>query len=168
MDYWIVKIDASGSIQWRKSFGGTGNEEPNSIQQTSDGGFIVAGYTLSNNFDVTDAKGGFDFWIVKLSSLVGVNEIENLVKNIEINPNPFSNQTSLTFELPSVHDISVLITDIGGRFIKNLNDDNIKTGTNQLSWDATNDAGSKVHDGIYFITIASENFRKTMKVVLLK
>ncbi len=65
-DFWIIKLDASGSIQWQKSLGGSESEQPQSIQQTTDGGYIIAGYTWSNDGDVSGNHGGGDFWIVKL------------------------------------------------------------------------------------------------------
>jgi hypothetical protein len=68
-DYWVVKLSAVGSIEWQKTLGGTQNEYAYSIQQTTDGGFILAGYANSNNGDVTGNHGGSDMWIVKLSSI---------------------------------------------------------------------------------------------------
>jgi Secretion system C-terminal sorting domain len=67
-DYWVIKISASGSLQWQKSLGGSGNDYANSVQQTSDGGYIVAGVSNSNDGDVTGNHGGNDFWVVKLSA----------------------------------------------------------------------------------------------------
>jgi hypothetical protein len=66
-DYWVVKLATTGYIQWQKTLGGTGDEYAYSIQQTSDGGYIVAGYTNSNNGDVTGNHGNNDYWVVKLS-----------------------------------------------------------------------------------------------------
>jgi hypothetical protein len=68
VDYWIVKLDSSGNIQWQKSLGGSGNDQANSIQVTNDGGYIVGGISNSNDGDVTINHGGFDFWIVKLDN----------------------------------------------------------------------------------------------------
>ncbi|GHV41578.1 hypothetical protein FACS1894187_23390 [Synergistales bacterium] len=65
-DYWIVKLNANGSIAWEKSLGGTGYDQAWSIQQTSDGGYIVAGISLSNDGDVSGNHGDSDYWIVKL------------------------------------------------------------------------------------------------------
>src|SRR5690606_20007240 len=48
-DYWVVKLNTMGDIQWQKSLGGTGSDRANSIQQTEDGGYIVAGGSSSNN-----------------------------------------------------------------------------------------------------------------------
>ncbi len=66
-DYWVVKLDGSGNLQWEKTLGGSERDEGNSIQQTKDGGYIVAGYSKSNDGDVTGNKGSSDYWIVKLS-----------------------------------------------------------------------------------------------------
>ena len=68
-DVWILKLTSDGAVQWKKVFGGTVNEGPRSILQTPDGGYLFAGYTSSNDFDVSGNHGGdFDGWVVKLSS----------------------------------------------------------------------------------------------------
>ena len=69
-DYWIVKLDGTGNIIWNRLIGGTGYEEAQSVHQTADGGYIVAGFSTSSyNGDVTGGNHGFeDFWIIKLAS----------------------------------------------------------------------------------------------------
>ena len=67
-DYWVVKLDNSGTIQWQKALGGSGNDEAHSIQQTYDGGYIVSGTSGSNDGDVTGNHGGSDYWVVKLDA----------------------------------------------------------------------------------------------------
>ncbi|MDR2352367.1 MAG: T9SS C-terminal target domain-containing protein [Deltaproteobacteria bacterium] len=67
-DYWIVKIDSLGTIQWQKSLGGSESDVANSIRQTSDGGYIIAGRTKSNDGDITGNHGKNDSWIVKIDS----------------------------------------------------------------------------------------------------
>jgi uncharacterized delta-60 repeat protein len=67
-DVWVVKLSNTGSLQWHKALGGTGNDRAYSIQPTPDGGYIVAGYTFSNDGDVTGNHGGIDAWVVKLNS----------------------------------------------------------------------------------------------------
>jgi uncharacterized repeat protein (TIGR01451 family) len=67
-DFWVVKLSNSGDIQWQKSLGGSGEDQANSIRQTNDGGYIVAGYSNSNDGDVSGNRGGQDFWVVKLSA----------------------------------------------------------------------------------------------------
>ncbi|SHG69809.1 T9SS type A sorting domain-containing protein [Chryseobacterium vrystaatense] len=81
-DYWIVKLDPSGTIQWQKSLGGTSYEGANSIQQTSDGGYIVAGTGGSTNGDISINYGGGDFWIVKLDASGTIQWNQSLMGNL--------------------------------------------------------------------------------------
>ena len=53
-DFFLIKTDAYGNVQWAKTYGGTGYDYPYSVRQTSDGGYIVAGYTLSFGAGIPD------------------------------------------------------------------------------------------------------------------
>jgi len=65
-DYWILHLDTLGDILWTKSYGGSGDDEASAIQQTSDGGFIVAGYSSSTDGDVQGNQGSYDYWVLRL------------------------------------------------------------------------------------------------------
>jgi len=67
-DIWVVKLTAAGVIQWQKALGGSGFDLGGSIIQTSDGGFVVVGFTKSNDGDVTGNHGGADAWIIRLTA----------------------------------------------------------------------------------------------------
>lgn len=69
LDGWVVKLNATGTIVWQKALGGSSDDFASSIQPTSDGGYIVAGVTGSNDDDVTGNHGIFDSWVVKLNSI---------------------------------------------------------------------------------------------------
>jgi len=68
LDYWVVKLDTKGEIQWQKTLGGKYVDELKSIEQTLDEGYILGGY--SNSPESGDkAQGNYglgDYWIVKL------------------------------------------------------------------------------------------------------
>ena len=61
-DFWLIKTDSNGNEQWTQTYGGTGWDRAHSVQQTSDGGYILAGHTSSYG------AGDFDFWLVKADS----------------------------------------------------------------------------------------------------
>jgi hypothetical protein len=67
-DAWVVKLDAMGIIVWQKALGGTESDAALNIQPTLDGGYILAGFTTSNDGDVTGNHGNGDGWVVKLGA----------------------------------------------------------------------------------------------------
>jgi PKD repeat protein len=68
-DVWVVKLNSTGTLQWQKVLGGSGDEEGNSILQALDNGYILTGSTTSSNSgDVGGNHGGEDVWVVKLTS----------------------------------------------------------------------------------------------------
>jgi hypothetical protein len=69
-DYWIVKLDARGNKQWDRTFGGTGNDYLSSLQQTTDGGYLLGG---SSSSPISGDKTQFsdyqsDYWVVKVDA----------------------------------------------------------------------------------------------------
>ena len=62
-DFWLVKTDSDGNMEWNKTYEGTKDDFAHSVVQTSDGGYALEGYT--NSF----GAGGYDFWLVKTDSL---------------------------------------------------------------------------------------------------
>ncbi|MBK9320601.1 MAG: T9SS type A sorting domain-containing protein [Bacteroidetes bacterium] len=67
-DVWIVKTNLNGTITWRKTFGGTGDDRAFAAQQTSDGGYIVTGTSNSTSGDVINNRGGFDIFLLKINA----------------------------------------------------------------------------------------------------
>ena len=62
-DLWVLKVDASGEFSWSKTYGGQGNDVGKDIVQTSDGGYIITGYTRSFS-----SGGDMDLWLIKTDS----------------------------------------------------------------------------------------------------
>ncbi len=73
-DFWVVKLDIDGEIEWDNTIGGTLEERVSSIIQTADGNYLVAGNSVSNiSGDKTEnCIGASDFWILKLDTKGGI------------------------------------------------------------------------------------------------
>ena len=64
-DIWILKIDASGAIQWEKSYGGSKMENAFKVIAI-DNGYMVVGASNSSDGQVIANHGAYDFWVLKL------------------------------------------------------------------------------------------------------
>lgn len=98
-DYWMVKINSTGAVQWQKSHGGTSEDYLRTVLNTDDGGFFVSG---ASNSGATankseSSRGGYDYWVLKLNgsgdiqwqrTLGGIQE-EDLFRSIQTSDNGF-------------------------------------------------------------------------------
>ena len=114
VDVWVVKLTNLGVIEWQKCLGGTSNDFGYSIHQTTDGGYILTGVSISNNGDVSGNHGSSDVWVVKLSAILGLEE--PLFNLITFYPNPATNVLNLNVEDNTVNQ-TYTISDVGGKFI---------------------------------------------------
>ncbi|GAB3164029.1 hypothetical protein GCM10027291_04810 [Telluribacter humicola] len=69
-DFWIIRLDATGSKIWDKTVGSTGDDDLRSIQLTTDAGFILGGISSANagGDKSENSKGEGDFWIIKINA----------------------------------------------------------------------------------------------------
>ena len=152
-DYWIVKLNSSGNIQWQKTLGGSSNDEIVSIQQVNNNNFILAGLTESSDGDVTLNHGLADYWIVKLSATVGIESYQANT-GIIVYPNPASDKISLKILKQFGQTKTLEVFDCVG----------------QKQFEKTNDFTdidiSSLTSGLYFIVLTNkDNERQIIKII---
>lgn len=76
-DYWIVKLDSIGNIEWQRTIGGIGNDNISTINQLPNGHYLVGGSSNSNisGNKTIDSKGGYDYWDFELDDASNYNLI---------------------------------------------------------------------------------------------
>jgi hypothetical protein len=116
LDYWVVNVDSLGNVNWTKALGGSDLDKAYSVVEAPDGGFVIAGYSLSTNGDVTSNHGLEDYWIVKLAPLgLSVKEVENEIMDLKV----FQNDDQFTLKYFSKKNLKVELNlfNINGKII---------------------------------------------------
>ncbi|MCD4708481.1 MAG: hypothetical protein K8S62_12185 [Candidatus Sabulitectum sp.] len=145
-DVYIIKTDSSGDSLWTKTIGGPQNDPGESIQQTTDGGYIVAGCTVSYG------AGHSDFYLIKLEPETGIEEEtgESPLTTLEtIGPNPFSSDLTITYSVPEQTRVELAVFDLSGRLLEELVNDRIPAGSHTVLWTPS----EEVPSGCYLIKL---------------
>jgi hypothetical protein len=148
-DVYLIKTNASGDTLWTRTYGGASSEVGNSIQQTQDGGYIVAGYT--NSFG-----NGDQVYLVKTDSLgrsTGVEETagvrdQGLGIRVTAKPNPFTTFATL----PGHEGERFSLYDVSGRKVGTYKGDRIGMG---------------LGPGVYFLR-SSDKKDKPLRIVKVR
>lgn len=67
-DYWAIKLNSNGDKLWRRYYGGTLSEITGSVIETKEGDFVISGTSDSPDVDISNNKGTYDIWVVKINS----------------------------------------------------------------------------------------------------
>ena len=67
-DYWVIKLDQMGELQWRRYYGGSFTDTAYAAAETQAKNFIIVGSSDSDDVDISNNKGSYDFWALKLSN----------------------------------------------------------------------------------------------------
>jgi hypothetical protein len=160
-DGWVLKLNNEGQIQWQKCLGGKDEDWTTSIIESKNGGFVVSGYSQSNDGDaITRQKRYGDIWVVKLNPFTDVEE-KTSEKIFEISPNPASDFIELSVGTRrAVSDQSdVRIFDVLGEIQTTPN----PTPTLPASGEGVRLDVSGLAPGMYFVRIG-ESVQKFIKL----
>ena len=83
-------------------------------------------------------------------------------------PNPFNPSTTISFDVPEISHIDLIVYDINGREIKRLVSGSYVAENYSVVWNGTDASGNKVSSGIYFAVLQSDNIRLEEKMILIK
>jgi flagellar hook assembly protein FlgD len=103
---------------------------------------------------------------------VGVNDLLTPIPNKPFlnnnNPNPFNNSTQIEFGISRAGYVSLTIYDITGKWITNLVDHSLSSGTHLFTWGGIDAFGKSVPSGSYLVVLKSGGFTGSKKIMLLK
>jgi hypothetical protein len=94
-DYWVMKLNNTGTIEWEKTYGGTAQDDAYTVVKTIDGGYLVAGESYSFRTGTTSR----DIWILKLFSDgtidweknyggIGTEHVKSVITTLDVEGNP--------------------------------------------------------------------------------
>jgi len=168
-DVWLLRTDASGNILWTKTIGGSGDDRARSLQRTSDGGYILTGWTSSFG------AGFIDIWVIKIApDLSNVQYNQDQMPEFYVlsqnYPNPFNPTTIIKYQIPELSFVTIKIFDVLGNEVAALVNEEKPAGSYGVEFDATN-----LPSGIYFYQLQAlptgrqaGSFVETKKMVLMK
>ena len=83
-------------------------------------------------------------------------------------PNPFNPNTTIRYDLPKAGDVTLIVYDLLGREVVRLVDGYVEAGYYQVEWSGTSNLGQGLSTGIYFVRMATAEYSRSFKLLLLK
>ncbi|MCK4328272.1 T9SS type A sorting domain-containing protein, partial [candidate division WOR-3 bacterium] len=83
-------------------------------------------------------------------------------------PNPAMDRASISYGLPKVSRVDLMVYDITGRVVKTLVNGEETAGYKSADWNLTDEAGNRVARGIYFYKLSAGDFKATKKLVVIE
>jgi flagellar hook assembly protein FlgD len=105
--------------------------------------------------------------MISFSGLTAIEESKQ-VAIIQNYPNPFSETTTIEFELKSEENVTINIYNQTGEKVRHIECNDCKIGVNTYLWNCLDNEGNKVTTGIYFFEVSNSGERLMQKLILVK
>jgi hypothetical protein len=166
-DIWLVLANPDGDTLKTLTYGGPNWDAARGILPASDGEFFIAGETYSYG------AGPSDIWLLKIQE--EISDVEEFsyqkpaVFTLEQNyPNPFNPSTTIKFTLKQRSRVELSVYNVLGQQVRNLVRETKPAGNYQKRWDGLDNRGQKVSSGMYFYKLNTNDYSKTLKMILMK
>jgi streptogramin lyase len=131
-----------------------------------------------SDVEIKEHLNGYELWISCISRGIAVLDVINdnvgivspgisqPVLFLQNYPNPFKDNTSISFTLPNSGHISLSIYDINGRIVRHLADRPYPSGTFSLSWSGEDSQGRRVSPGVYFCRLTAGDQSAAVRMII--
>jgi hypothetical protein len=157
MDVFLIKTNELGDTIWTRQYEGPCNDNPYSIQQTPDKGFIICG---TNGLSLTN----YDAYLIKTDSNgmitpVYIHEMLD-INEITVVPNPLIEKGTIKIAIKKAGSLNISLYDLSGLKIKTIFNENVQPGELSLNFDVRN-----LPSGVYYINLRNEEKTILKKIV---
>jgi len=135
---------------------------------TSAAGEVLVGTSEGEN---TRTESGSLVVVLQRRTPLAVDEMDGLPASFALHqnyPNPFNPSTTLRFDLPVATDIHIVVYDLLGQEVVRLVEQRMEAGYHQLVWNGRDRRGRELPTGMYIVLMMTPEYRKSVKLVLLK
>lgn len=165
-DMYLVRTNADGVLQWETTYGGSASDVAHAVVNTGDGGYAIAGHTLSYGAGLHDA------WLIRLapegSSAANTPSIAGARVLLDVWPNPSRGNATIGYTVPTASNVRLCIHDATGRLIRVIAETHSRIDGGSAVWDGLDQTGERVAPGIYFCRLAAQDLRSTTRLVRMK
>jgi len=162
-DIYLIRTDATGDTLWTRTYGGASDDWGYCVEQTPDGGYVIAGSTYSFG------AGLDDLYLIKTDSLGNVAVAEPKAGptrapslSLTCEPNPFRTRTAISLQLTADSPAELAIFDASGRCVRTLT----VNRTPCTIWDGTDELGHPLPSGTYFAVLTDSDQYASARVIL--